>query len=106
MSAPAHSHIDNIYSAKKAQKALATFANCLCIARAGKGGIQTIRLSKMEETHEFLNIKNVSHDEMMAMNRVPHQPMEFIPSNTGGFVMASKVFVRNELLSALEYTLD
>jgi len=50
---------------------------------------------------EFLNIKNVSRDDMLAVHRVPPQLMGIIPSNTGGFgdvEKASKVFVRNELM--------
>jgi capsid portal protein len=50
---------------------------------------------------EFLNIKNVSRDDMLAVHRVPPQLMGIIPNNTGGFgdiEKASKVFVRNELM--------
>jgi capsid portal protein len=50
---------------------------------------------------EFLNIKNVSHDDMMTAPRVPPQMMGIIPSNVGGFgdvEKAANVFVRNELL--------
>ena len=49
----------------------------------------------------FLNIKNVSRDDMMAAHRVPPQMMGIIPNNTGGFgdvEKASRVFVRNELM--------
>ena len=50
---------------------------------------------------EFLNIKNVSRDDMMAAHRVPPQMMGIMPSNVGGFgdvEKASMVFVRNELI--------
>ncbi|EQC4147206.1 phage portal protein, partial [Salmonella enterica subsp. enterica serovar Schwarzengrund] len=50
---------------------------------------------------EFLNIKNVSRDDMMAAHRVPPQMMGIMPSNVGGFgdvEKASMVFVRNELM--------
>jgi len=50
---------------------------------------------------EFLNIKNVSRDDMMAAHRVPPQMMGIMPSNVGGFgdvEKASLVFVKNELL--------
>lgn len=55
----------------------------------------------MAAKDEFLNIKNVSRDDMLAVHRVPPQLMGIIPSNTGGFgdvEKASKVFVRNELM--------
>lgn len=55
----------------------------------------------MAAKDEFLNIKNVSRDDMMAEHLVPPQMMGIIPNNTGGFgdvEKASKVFVRNELI--------
>lgn len=55
----------------------------------------------MAAKDEFLNIKNVSRDDMMAAHRVPPQMMGIMPSNVGGFgdvEKASLVFVRNELI--------
>ncbi len=66
-----------------------------------KDGIQIITLSEAAAKDEFLNIKNVSRDDMMAAHRVPPQMMGIIPNNTGGFgdvEKASRVFVRNELM--------
>ena len=66
-----------------------------------KDGIQIIPLSEVAAKDEFLNIKNVSRDDMLAAHRVPPQLMGIIPTNTGGFgdvEKASKVFVRNELI--------
>ena len=66
-----------------------------------KDGIQIIPLSEVAAKDEFLNIKNVSRDDMMAAHRVPPQMMGIIPNNTGGFgdvEKASRVFVRNELM--------
>ncbi|HBQ3185692.1 TPA: hypothetical protein L7V97_005568, partial [Klebsiella variicola subsp. variicola] len=65
-----------------------------------KDGIQIIPLSEVAAKDEFLNIKNVSRDDMMAAHRVPPQMMGIMPSNVGGFgdvEKASRVFVRNEL---------
>ncbi|MBV6949841.1 phage portal protein, partial [Escherichia coli] len=65
-----------------------------------KDGLQIIPLSEVAAKDEFLNIKNVSRDDMMAAHRVPPQMMGIIPQNIGGFgdvSKASKVFVRNEL---------
>lgn len=58
-------------------------------------------MSEVAAKDEFLNIKNVSRDDMMAAHRVPPQMMGIIPNNTGGFgdvEKASRVFVRNELM--------
>lgn len=66
-----------------------------------KDGIQIIPLSEVAAKDEFLNIKNVSCDDMMAVHRVPPQMMGIMPSNVGGFgdvEKATNVFVRNELI--------
>lgn len=70
-----------------------------------KDGLQIIPLSEVAAKDEFLNIKNVSRDDMMAAHRVPPQLMGIIPQNVGGFgdiEKASKVFVRNELIPLKE----
>lgn len=57
--------------------------------------------SEVTSKDEFLNIKNVSRDDMLAAHRVLPQMMGIIPQNTGGFgdvEKAAKVFVRNELI--------
>ncbi len=70
-------------------------------AEAFSFGDPVIPLSEVAAKDEFLNIKNVSRDDMMAAHRVPPQMMGIMPNNVGGFgdvEKASKVFVRNELL--------
>lgn len=70
-----------------------------------KDGIQIIPLSEVAAKDEFLNIKNVSRDDMMAAHRVPPQMMGIIPQNVGGFgdiEKTSMVFVRNELIPLQE----
>ncbi|GCJ25402.1 phage portal protein [Escherichia coli] len=66
---------------------------------------RVIPLSEVAAKDEFLNIKNVSRDDMMAAHRVPPQMMGVMPSNVGGFgdvEKASRVFVRNELIPLQE----
>lgn len=66
-----------------------------------KDGIPIIPLSGDAAKDEFLNIKNVGRDDMMAAHCVPPQMMGIIPNNTGGFgyvEKTSRVFVRNELM--------
>lgn len=104
MSDPAQnqSDVDNIRNALKQAKGPGNFRNMFMYSPAGKkDGIQIIPLSEVAAKDEFLNIKNVSRDDMLAAHRVPPQMMGIIPNNTGGFgdiEKASKVFVRNELL--------
>jgi len=93
--------VNNIRQAKKSAKGPGNFRNLFMYSPNGKkDGIQIIPLSKVAAKDEFLNIKNVSRDGMMAAHRVPPQMMGIMPSNVGGFgdvEKASVVFVRNEL---------
>lgn len=94
--------VDNIRKAMKSAKGPGNFRNLFMYSPNGKkDGIQIIPLSEVAAKDEFLNIKNVSLDDMLAAHRVPPQLMGVIPNNTGGFgdiEKASKVFVRNELI--------
>ncbi|WJV52936.1 phage portal protein [Prodigiosinella aquatilis] len=104
MSDPAHNQedINNIRTQLKQSKGPGNFRNLFMYSPAGKkDGIQIIPLSEVAAKDEFLNIKNVSRDDMLAAHRIPPQMMGIIPQNTGGFGdvgKASKVFVRNELI--------
>jgi len=93
--------VNNIRQAMKSAKGPGNFRNLFMYSPNGKkDGIQIIPLSEVAAKDEFLNIKNVSRDDMMAAHRVPPQMMGIIPNNTGGFgdvEKASRVFVRNEL---------
>ena len=94
--------IESIRGALKSSKGPGNFRNLFLYAPGGKkDGIQTIPLSEAAAKDEFLNIKNVSRDDMLAAHRVPPQLMGIIPENAGGFgdvEKAAKVFVRNELI--------
>ena len=86
----------------KCSKGPGNFRNLFMYSPNGKkDGIQIIPLSEVAAKDEFLNIKNVSRDDMMAAHRVPPQMMGIMPSNVGGFGDVEKVslvFVRNELI--------
>ncbi|KLF98874.1 phage portal protein [Enterobacter asburiae] len=98
--------VNNIRQAMKSAKGPGNFRNLFMYSPNGKkDGIQIIPLSEVAAKDEFLNIKNVSRDDMMAAHRVPPQMMGIIPQNNGGFgdiEKASKVFVRNELIPLQE----
>lgn len=93
--------VNNIRQAMKSAKGPGNFRNLFMYSPNGKkDGIQIIPLSEVAAKDEFLNIKNVSRDDMMAAHRVPPQMMGIMPSNVGGFgdvEKAARVFVRNEL---------
>lgn len=94
--------VNNILLAMKSAKGPGNFRNLFMYSPNGKkDGVQIIPLSEVAAKDEFLNIKNVSRDDMMAAHRVPPQMMGIMPSNVGGFgdvEKASMVCVRNELL--------
>ncbi|SST02786.1 phage-related portal vertex protein (GPQ-like) [Acinetobacter baumannii] len=94
--------IENIRKAVRSSRGPGNFRNLFLYAPNGKkDGIQVMPLSEVAAKDEFLNIKNVSRDDMLAAHRVPPQMMGIIPQNTGGFgdvEKAAKVFVRNELI--------
>lgn len=94
--------VDAMRKAMKSTKGPGNFRNLFMYSPSGKkDGIQIIPLSEVAAKDEFLNIKNVSRDDMLAAHRVPPQMMGIIPNNTGGFgdvEKASRVFVRNELM--------
>jgi len=94
--------VNNIRQAIKSAKGPGNFRNLFMYSPNGKkDGIQIIPLSEVAAKDEFLNIKNVSRDDMMAAHRVPPHMMGIMPNNVGGFgdvEKAANVFVRNELL--------
>lgn len=94
--------VNNILLAMKSAKGQGNFRNLFMYSPNGKMyGIQIIPLSEVAAKDEFLNIKNVSRDDMMAAHRVPPQMMGIMPSNVGGFGDVEKVanvFARNELI--------
>ena len=103
MSDPAanQNEVDSIREALKKSKGPGNFRNLFMYSPNGKkDGIQIIPLSEVAAKDEFLNIKNVSRDDMLAAHRVPPQLMGIIPTNTGGVGGVGKKargFVRNEL---------
>jgi len=59
--------VNNIHQAMKSAKGSGNFRNLFMYSPNGKkDGIQIIPLSEVAAKDEFLNIKNVSRDDMMA----------------------------------------
>ncbi len=93
--------VNNIRRDEKCQRAGQLPQPVYVLAQRQKDGIQIIPLSEVAAKDEFLNIKNVSRDDMMAAHRVPPQMMGIMPSNVGVWDVekACRVFVRNELMA-------
>ena len=93
--------IDALRAALKDAKGPGNFRNLFMYAPGGqKDGLKVIPLAEVAARDEFLNIKNVTRDDVLAAHRVPPALMGIIPANTGGFgspETAAMVFDRNEL---------
>lgn len=64
--------VNNIRQPMKSSKGPGNFGNLFMYSPNGKkDAIQIIPLSEVAEKDEFLNIKNVSRDDMIAAHRVP-----------------------------------
>lgn len=100
---PAHQQadVDSIREALKQSKGPGNFRNLFMYAPNGKkDGIQIIPVGEVAAKDDFINIKNVSRDDVLAAHRIPPQLMGIVPGNTGGFGAikpAAEVFARNEI---------
>lgn len=95
------SYVSDFRSAIKQSKGPGNFRNLFLYSPNGKkDGLQVIPVSEATAKDEFLSIKNVTRDDLLAAHRVPPQLMSILPNNTGGFGDAQKaaeVFMINEI---------
>ncbi|MBY0463440.1 MAG: phage portal protein [Burkholderiales bacterium] len=99
--AQAQGDIDKMREQLTKTKGIGNFRNLFYYAPNGKkDGIQLIPISEVAAKDDFLSIKNVSRDDVLAAHRVPPQLMGMLPNNVGGFgdvEKAAMVFARNEI---------
>ncbi len=104
MTDPASSEedVNALRKALRDSKGPGNFRNLFMHAPNGKkDGLQLIPISEVAAKDEFLGIKNVTRDDVLAAHRVPPQLLGVIPSNTGGFgdvTKAAEVFYEHEIL--------
>ncbi|WP_374558007.1 phage portal protein [Aquitalea pelogenes] len=104
MTDPASSEedVNALRKALRDSKGPGNFRNLFMHAPNGKkDGLQLIPISEVAAKDEFLGIKNVTRDDVLAAHRVPPQLLGVIPSNTGGFgdvTKAAEVFHAHEIL--------
>lgn len=95
------SYVNDFRTAIKASKGPGNFRNLMLYAPGGKkDGLQVIPVSEATAKDEFLSIKNVTRDDLLAAHRVPPQLMGIMPNNTGGFgdvKKAAEAFSINEI---------
>lgn len=93
--------IEALRQALKDSKGPGNFRNLFMYAPNGKkDGIQLIPVAEVAAKDEFINIKNITRDDMMAMHRVPPQLMGILPGTNVTFGDAEKaaaIFDANEL---------
>lgn len=93
--------IDALRGALRSSKGPGNFRNLFLYAPNGKkDGIQVIPISEVTAKDEFINIKNVTRDDLLSIHRVPPQLMAVIPTGGAAFGDAStaiKVFALNEI---------
>ncbi len=82
-------------------KGVGNFKNLFLHVPGGKkDGVQIIPISEVAAKDEFLNIKNVTRDDILAAHRAPPQLLGVIPQNNGGFGdvrTAKDIFFDNEI---------
>lgn len=93
--------IDKLREALKSAKGPGNFRNLFFYAPNGKkDGLQLIPVGEAAAKDEFLNIKSLSRDDVLAAHRIPPQLLGIVPNNTGGFGSirdAAEVFFANEI---------
>lgn len=82
------------------------FKNLFVYSSKGKkDGLQILPFSQITAKDEFMNIKDATRDDMLAMHRVPPQLMGIIPNGSSSFgdvEKAARVFSINELTPVME----
>lgn len=73
----------------------------LHIPKGKKDGVQLLPIGEVSAKDDFLNIKDVTRDDILAAHRVPPQLLGVVPKNTGGFgnvIDAASTFYELEIL--------
>jgi PBSX family phage portal protein len=88
--------------ALRASKGPGNFKNLfLHIPKGKKDGVQILPIGEVAAKDDFMNIKEVTRDDVLASHRVPPQLLGVVPKNTGGFgnvVSAGRTFYELEIL--------
>jgi len=100
-SALSNEDADKLREQLRQAKGPGNFRNLFLHSPSGKkDDIQILPIGEVTAKDEFLNVKRVSRDEMLAAHRVPPQLIGVIPENNGGFGDVQKaldVFMLNEI---------
>lgn len=101
---------ENLKNQLRHAKGDGNFKNVLLRSPNGKeNGIKLIPIAEVAAKDDFLNIKNTSAEDMLAVHRVPPALMGIVPKNTGGLgdaATAARVFALNEVRPLQQAFLD
>lgn len=101
---------DAIRKALRDSKGPGNFKNLyLHVPKGKKDGVQILPIGEVAAKDEFLSIKEVSRDDVLAAHRVPPQLLGVVPKNTGGFgnvVSAGRTFYELEILPIQQRLLE
>lgn len=93
---------DAIRKALRGAKGMGNFRNLFIHSAKGKpDGIKLLPIAEVGSKDEFLNIKNVTAEDLLAAHRTPPQLLGIVPKNTGGFGNvndAAAVFYEMEIM--------
>lgn len=94
--------IEAVRKALRGAKGMGNFRNLFIHSPKGKpDGIKLLPIAEVGSKDEFLNIKSVTAEDLLAAHRVPPQLLGIVPKNTGGFGNvndAAAVFYEMEIL--------
>lgn len=94
--------VDQLVEKFKQAKGVGNFKNLFLYTPGGKkDGVQIHPIADVAAKDEFLNVKNISRDDLLSAHRVPPQLIGIIPQNAGGFGNVSEtldVFMRLEIV--------
>jgi PBSX family phage portal protein len=94
--------IEAIRKALRGAKGMGNFKNLFIHSPKGKpDGIKLLPIAEVGSKDEFLNIKSVTAEDLLAAHRTPPQLLGIVPKNTGGFGNvndAAAVFYEMEIM--------
>lgn len=94
--------VEAIRKALRGAKGMGNFKNLFIHSSKGKpDGIKLLPIAEVGSKDEFLNIKSVTAEDLLAAHRTPPQLLGIVPKNTGGFGNvndAAAVFYEMEIL--------
>lgn len=86
----------------KNSKGVNNFSNMMIhMPKGDKNAVNLIPISEIATKDEFVNIKNVTRDDILAAHRMPPELLSIMPTNTGGFGNVkdrATVYYYNEML--------